>query len=90
MTKKILVTKNNPLHYAVVREVMMDLREYLFRKRMSVTEFAKKINYTRTYVNNILTGTKKAGKKLAKLIEKETNGEVKAEELLKNKENENG
>ena len=60
----------------------MDLREYLFRKRFSVTEFAKKINYSRTYVNEIVTGNRTPGRKLAKAIEKETEGEVTAKELL--------
>ena len=61
----------------------MDLREYLFRHRISVTAFSSQINYARTYISEIVNGVKKPGRKLAELIEKATNGEVKAEELLK-------
>lgn len=64
----------------------MDLREYLFRHRLTVTEFAKVINYGRTYINNVVTGTRSPGKKLAKEIERATNGEVTVDELLKEKE----
>ena len=60
----------------------MDLREYLFRKRLTVTEFAKKINYGRTYVNEIVTGNRAPGRKLAEAIEKETNGDVTFNELI--------
>ena len=60
----------------------MELREYLFRHRITVTELAKQINYERTYVNAVVTGSKKPGRKLAQAIEKATNGEVMARELL--------
>jgi transcriptional regulator with XRE-family HTH domain len=64
----------------------MDLREYLFKKKLNVTEFARKINYGRTYVNAIVTGNRIPGKKLAEAIEQATNGEIKAENLLKGDE----
>lgn len=64
----------------------MELREYLFRKRKSVTEFAKEIDYERTHISAIMSGRKKPGKKVARAIEKATNGEVTAEELLKGEE----
>jgi transcriptional regulator with XRE-family HTH domain len=60
----------------------MDLREYLFRKKLTVTEFAKKINYGRTYVNEIITGNRTPGRKLAEALEKETNGEVTIKDLI--------
>jgi len=60
----------------------MDLREYLFRKKLTVTDFAKQINYGRTYVNEIVTGNRTPGRKLVEAIEKATNGEVTAKELL--------
>ncbi len=66
-----------------MREENMDLREYLFRKRITVTDFAKKINYGRTYVNEIVSGNRTPGRKLAETIEKETQGEVTVAELLK-------
>lgn len=64
----------------------MELREYLFRKRMKISEFSKQINYGRGYINEIINGTKKPGKKIAEAIEKATNGEVTAQEVLKDKE----
>ena len=69
--------------YVKEEKEIMELREYLFRHRLKVTDFAKKINYGRTYINEIVVGTKKAGRKLAYEIEKATNGEVKADELLR-------
>ena len=63
----------------------MDLREYLFRKKMTVTDFSKKINYGRTYVNEVVSGNRKPGRKLAEAIEKETKAEVKADDFQKKK-----
>lgn len=60
----------------------MELREYLSRHHLTVTEFAKKINYGRTYINEIVLRTKKPGKKLAKIIEEATNHMVTIQELL--------
>jgi len=59
----------------------MDLREYLFRKRMNVSYFAKVINYDRSSISRIVHG-KKPGRKLAAIIEKATDGKVTAKELL--------
>lgn len=64
----------------------MDLREYLFRNRLSITDFAKKINYDRNYISKIMHSVRSPGQKLAKEIEKATNGEVKANDLIKEKE----
>lgn len=61
----------------------MDLREYLFRKKIKIVDFAKEIQYGRTYVNEIVTGSKKPGKKFAQAVEKATEGAVTAKELLK-------
>ncbi len=63
----------------------MDLREYLFRKRMSVSDFAKKINYSRQHVSSVMHGNYQAGEKLAEAIETATDGEVKAKDILNNK-----
>ncbi len=64
----------------------MDLREYLFRKRITIAEFSRNINYTPEYVGSIIHKKMKPGKKLAKAIEKATNGEVTVEELMSLKE----
>ena len=61
----------------------MDLREYLFRKKISVTDFGKIVNYSRAHISKIIHGKQQPSKKLAEAIEKATNGEVKAKDLLK-------
>lgn len=63
----------------------MDLREYLFRKRITVKEFSETLDYTRTHLSQIINGNRSPSKRLARSIEKATNGEVTAEELLKGK-----
>lgn len=64
------------------QEKNMDLREYLFRKRLSVTDFAKELGYQRVHISQIVNGKRKAGRHLAKTIEQFTHGEVTAHELL--------
>jgi transcriptional regulator with XRE-family HTH domain len=64
----------------------MELREYLFKKRITNKEFAEKVNYDKSYIGDVANGKKKPGKKLAKAIEKATNGEVTVEELMSLKE----
>ena len=60
----------------------MNLREYLFRKRLSATEFARLIEYSRTQVSLVANERVKPSKRLAKIIERATDGNVSAEELL--------
>lgn len=67
----------------------MDLREYLFRKRITVKDFAEKIDYSRTHMSEIVNMKRKPTKKLARAIEKATNGEVTVEELLEKEASEN-
>lgn len=63
----------------------MDLREYLFRHRLSVVDFSKIIECDRAYLSKIVNGKLKPSKRLAKDIEEATNGEVTASELLEEK-----
>lgn len=60
----------------------MDLREYLFRKQISITEFSNQLECSRGYLSTIVHG-KKPSRLLAKEIERITNGEVTVEELMK-------
>lgn len=60
----------------------MDLREYLFRKRITQVDFAKKLGVSRSHLSQIIAGTKHPSRKLAKKIEEETNGHVTALEML--------
>lgn len=64
----------------------MKLREYLFFNRISVTEFSKKVGCSRNHISGIINGRYVPGKFLASAIEHSTNGEVTAEELLKEKD----
>lgn len=64
----------------------MNLKEYLFLHRISVSEFSHKIKCNRSYFSRLINGHVKPGKRLAEDIEQATNGEVTAEELLKGKE----
>ena len=63
----------------------MDLREYLFRKRISVTDFAKQIDHSRPHLSSIVNGLRQPSPRLARAIEKATSGEVTAKELMENK-----
>lgn len=60
----------------------MNLREWLFRKKKTVTDLAKEINVSRTHLNLISNGIRTPSPELAKRIEQATNGEVTKEELL--------
>jgi transcriptional regulator with XRE-family HTH domain len=67
----------------------MDLDEYLFRKRISQTEFAHALGISRNHLGEILRGRRNPSIKLAKKIEELTNGEVSKEEALFPKGREN-
>ena len=60
----------------------MDFREYLFKKRITQVEFAKKLGISRGHLGQILHGAKHPSRNLAKKIEEETEGKVTAIELL--------
>jgi len=59
----------------------MDLKEYLYQKRMTITQFGELIDFSRTHLSQVMNGNLKAGRKLVRAIEKATNGEVKASEI---------
>ena len=63
--------------------VDMNLRDYLSIHRLSVKEFSQSVDYSRTHLSAIVNGKLKPSPKLARRIEKETNGEVKAQDLMK-------
>jgi transcriptional regulator with XRE-family HTH domain len=58
----------------------MELREYCFRHRLSVTDLAKKIGYTRPRVSSLMNSKTPPPKKFQLLIESVTNGEVKLQD----------
>lgn len=59
----------------------MNLRDYLFLKRITIKEFAQIMDYSRTHMTAIANGKTNASMKLAKRIEKFTDGVIKAEDL---------
>jgi len=61
----------------------MHLREYLWKKKLTIQQFSELIGYNRHYISLIMRGSKKPSKRLAQEIEEATAGEVKAEEFLK-------
>ena len=50
-------------------------------------EFAQKIKCSRSYFSRLINGHVKPGRRLAEDIEQATNGDVKAEELLRDERN---
>lgn len=65
----------------------MNLKEYLFLNRMTVTQFSEMMGYHRNHISGIISGRVTPSRGLAKSIERITNGEVTSQELLKRKEN---
>lgn len=61
----------------------MELKLYLVKNKLTVNEFSETLNYSRTHLSAIINGRLSPSKKLAKMIQKATNGEVKVEELMK-------
>ncbi len=60
----------------------MEIKEYLFRNDMSIKRLADIIECHPAYLGAVKRKEKKPGKKLARQIERATNGDVKAKELL--------
>lgn len=61
----------------------MQLKIYLVKNKITITDFANSLGCSRTHLGEIMNGRRKIGSSLAQLIEIKTNGEVKAEELMK-------
>lgn len=60
----------------------MDLREYLFRNRLTVKEFSEALDCSRTHLTELMHGRRKSGKRLANDIEKLTEGQVTVAEIM--------
>jgi len=61
----------------------MDLKIWLVIKNKTLTEFSKEIDFSRQHLDGVINGRLKAGNKLARVIAKYTNDEVKKEDLDK-------
>lgn len=58
----------------------MDLREYLFKKRMTIASFARLIGYSPVYISSAMRGQSKTGKKFRLTVMTCTGGEVDYEQ----------
>lgn len=54
----------------------MKLREYLTENNLTITDFAKKIGYSRVHVCGLITGNRKLTDKFKRVINLETKGTV--------------
>lgn len=61
----------------------MDLRTWLFKNRISLRQFAKKIDYNFSYLSLVMNYKRVPSEKLAMKIEEETQGTVKGQALIK-------
>lgn len=55
----------------------MTLKEFLKKERYTVTELAKQLEYSRSYINLIVTGKQKPSKTIAEKIRIFTKGKVR-------------
>ena len=61
----------------------MTLKEYLWEYRVTINHFSKLVDYDRCTISGYINGKHRISKRLAKLIEKVTDGCVTQEEALK-------
>ncbi len=59
----------------------MNLRDWLYINRITITKFAKSLSVTRDHMSGIINGKYNAGPRLARDIVSATNGEVTVEEF---------
>jgi hypothetical protein len=60
----------------------MDLRTYLFHKRISIADFSRQLKCSTGHLSRIVNGKLKPSQRLAEDIARATNGEVTVQELL--------
>jgi len=60
-----------------------NLTDYLYWNKLSITDFSKKVDCTRTYLSSIINGRQVPSRRMARDIERATDGAIKAEDLLK-------
>ncbi len=61
----------------------MKLKVYLLLNNQSITSFSKTLRCSRDHLSRIINGSKKCSLRLAEDIERATNGEITAQEILK-------
>jgi transcriptional regulator with XRE-family HTH domain len=67
---------------SLCKNAAMNLKEYRIKNGLSVIALAKKLGCTRQHVYEIESDTPHISPKFAKFIQKKTNSEVTAKELL--------
>jgi len=67
----------------------MKLLEYMRKYKITQINMAKKLGISSTYLRMLIRGTHFPSRKLARIIEKITSGEVSKEEVIFNDEEEN-
>jgi DNA-binding transcriptional regulator YdaS (Cro superfamily) len=60
----------------------MGLKEYIFMKDLSIKNFSKILDCSRSYLSRVVRGKIKPSSKFARQIEKATEGKVTKEEVL--------
>lgn len=60
----------------------MKLKEYLFFEKKTIKQFAKDTDYSATHMWEIVNEKRIPSKRMAKIIEKATNGEVTIADLI--------
>lgn len=88
MVKKIILIKNQKIWHdrtLTSWEDYMDLREYLFRFRITATAFSKKVECSRNYISMIQRGEAIPSNRLARDIVAQTGGIVTMEDLTKDR-----
>jgi hypothetical protein len=64
----------------------MTLKVYLAHNNMTLKDFSKEVDFDRTYLSLVMSGKKHAGKRLAKYVDRATNGQVKLKTRLGKKD----
>ncbi len=63
----------------------MELKIWLYKNNIFAKDFAQVIGYDRCYLSQVMTGKFRPSYVLAKMIERETGGEVTFNELMERK-----
>ncbi|CAB4121664.1 hypothetical protein UFOVP1357_29 [uncultured Caudovirales phage] len=66
----------------------MELKEYLFRKKITVKKLAEDLMYSRSHINIVVNRKLIPGRKLGEMIEEYTNGEVTYKSMKRKKSTE--
>lgn len=61
----------------------MKLKVYLVLNNTSITDFSKTLRCSRDHLSRVINGSKRSSLRLAEDIERATNGEVTAQEIIR-------